>query len=51
LQCGNKRPVPFCNALPVNLPLFDIYLCMKIGGFGARVWGLAEVVGLFERLA
>jgi hypothetical protein len=24
LQCGNKRPVPFCNALPVNLPLFDI---------------------------
>jgi len=24
LPCGNKRLVPFCNALPVNLPLFDI---------------------------
>lgn len=43
-----KQPVPFCNALEVNLLLFDILsVYMQVGGFGARVWGLTTIVGLF----
>jgi len=44
----NKQQVPFCNALAVNLVSFDILsVYMQVGGFGARVWGLAAIVGLF----
>jgi nitrate reductase NapE component len=44
----NKQQVPFCNALAVNLVSFDILsVNAQVGGFGARVWGSAAIVGLF----
>jgi len=44
----NKQQVPFYNALAVNLVSFDILsVYTQVGGFGARVWGSAAIVGLF----
>jgi len=47
----NKQQVPFYNALAVNLVSFDILsVYTQVGGFGARVWGSAAIVGLFGRI-